>query len=77
MRATIHVIPAAGVDAEAHAGARRCGSGIATAALQTAERFGPAADLVLVAVPAGQGAQLAAYLQHNGAVASGNGGGDR
>lgn len=62
MRAAIHVIPAAGLSAEAQLG-RNGGSGIATAALQTAERLGAGADLVLVAVAAGEGPRLAEQLR--------------
>ena len=66
MRAAIHVIPAAGLSAEAQLG-RNGGSGIATAALQTAERLdagaGAGTDLVLVAVAAGEGPRLAEQLR--------------
>lgn len=58
MTASVHVIPAAGILAELDRG-RDGGSGIATAALQTAQRAGGDVDLVLVAVPAGQGTRLA------------------
>lgn len=62
MNASIHVIPAAGVRAEAELGSRG-GSGIATVAMRTAEQLGSDADLVLVAVAPGQGAMLVEYLQ--------------
>lgn len=67
VRASIHVIPAAGMRAEASAG-RDGGSGIATVAMRTAERLGDAADLVLVAVAPGEGDRLADYLQGGQAV---------
>lgn len=63
-----HVIPAAGIRAEAMLG-RDGDRGIATAALQTAERVGVEADLVLVAVARGEGQILAEYLQDGRAVA--------
>jgi len=67
MQASIHVIPAAGMRAEAIAG-RDGGSGIATVALRTAEDLGEDADLVLVAVAPGEGARLADYLRGGQAV---------
>lgn len=72
MRTAVHVIPCAGVLAEAGrcaAGNRRgagAGSGLATAALRTAERLEQAADLVLIAVPAGHGHALADRLLAQG-----------
>jgi hypothetical protein len=65
MRAAVHVIPCAGVLAEAGRAASRsgrAGSGLATAALRTAERLEAPADLVLIAVPAGDGHDLADRL---------------
>lgn len=62
MNASMHVIPAAGIRAEAKLGSRG-GSGIATVAMRTAEQLGADADLVLVAVAPGQGAMLVEYLQ--------------
>lgn len=65
MTASIHVIPAAGMRAEADNGSKG-GSGIATVALRTAERVGTDVDLVLVAVAPGEGERLAAYLGGQG-----------
>lgn len=60
MRAAVHVIPCDGVlKAAAERGAS---TSLAVAAVRTAERLEAPADLVLLAVPAGQGAGIAAKL---------------
>lgn len=63
MRAAVHVIPCAGVLKAAGEVGLNAGSGIARAGLQTAERLEEPADLVLLAVPAGAGAGIAAKLE--------------
>lgn len=63
MRCAVHVIPCRGLLADAsHGPGRLNGSGIATAALRTAERLEQPADLVLIAVPAGEGNAVADRL---------------
>jgi hypothetical protein len=62
MRATVHVIPCAGVLQAAGDTNRSAGSGIAFEAIRTAERLEEPADLVLLAVPAGHGAEVARRL---------------
>lgn len=62
MRATVHVIPCAGILRAASEAPQHRGSGIATQALRTAERLEQPADLVLLAVPAGQGQDVADRL---------------
>jgi hypothetical protein len=64
MRATVHVIPCVGIlaDAGRSSDGRNNGTGIATAALRTAERLEAPADLVLIAVPAGTGQAVADRL---------------
>lgn len=62
MRSAVHVIPCAGILADLDRGPGLIGSGIATAALRTAERLEAPADLVLLAVPAGQGQAIADKL---------------
>lgn len=59
MRAAVHVIPCAGILQAAGERPPHRGSGLAHAALATAERLEQPADLVLVAVPAGQGQAVA------------------
>lgn len=65
MRAAVHVIPCAGVLADASGHPNRP-SGIGAAGIRTAERLDEAADLVLVAVPAGQGQPFAERLLGRG-----------
>lgn len=62
MRAAVHVIPCAGILAAAGAKVE-LDSGIATMAIRTAERLEEPADLVLLAVPAGRGEDVAGRLQ--------------
>lgn len=68
MRAAVYVIPCAGVLQAAGEHGLHRGSGIVHAALRTAERLEEAADLVLVAVPAGSGQGLADKLVASGRV---------
>lgn len=67
MRVAIHVVPAAGVSAEVDRGPKAA-SGIATAALRTAERLGADADLVLIAVAGGDAPRLLSYLRDHAAL---------
>lgn len=69
MRAAVHIVPAAGVELDRDSDARRPGTGIATAALQTVGMLGEAVDLVLIAVPAGSGRELVMQLLRNGEAA--------
>jgi putative intracellular protease/amidase len=63
MRAAVHVVPCAGVlRAAGEVATRRGGmggSGLVHAALTAVDRLDAPADLVLVAVPAGRGQELA------------------
>lgn len=68
MNAIAHVVPALGVTADRNRGRLQCGRGIATAALQTADRFGEPVDLVLIAVEAGRGEAFVRSLLKTGAV---------
>lgn len=68
MNAIAHVVPALGVTADRNRSRLHAGSGIAAAALQTAERFGGPVDLVLIAVEAGRGETLVRSLLKTGAV---------
>jgi hypothetical protein len=59
-RVAAHVVPAAGVHLDRACGGRNMrGSGIAHAALATADRAGGDVDLVIVAVPRGRGEWIA------------------
>lgn len=71
MRAAVHVIPCAGVlrcardygNGDGRPGnTPHAGDGVAHAVLTTAERLDQAADVVLVAVPAGHGHAFAKRL---------------
>jgi prephenate dehydrogenase len=73
MRAAVHVVPCAGVlRAAGEVSARRSGmggSGLVHAALAAVDRLDAPADLVLVAVPAGRGQELADRIVPPPAVA--------
>lgn len=71
MIAAVHVVPAAGVQADRAAGRRA--TGIATAALRTVDAVTGPVDLVLIAVPAGRGWEFAGELLENGRRAHGPG----
>jgi hypothetical protein len=64
MIAAVHVVPAAGVELDRESGRRA--TGIATAALRTVDAIAGPVDLVLVAVPAGRGWELAGELLEAG-----------
>lgn len=70
MNALAHIVPALGVAADLDRGGGYAGSGIATAALQTADRFAGPVDLVLVAVEAGRGEAFVLQLLDMGAVSA-------
>lgn len=68
MRATVHVIPCAGVLKALNEGPPNAGAGLAYAVSRTAERLEQAADVVVLAVPAGQGQAIADRLVASGSV---------